>query len=136
MNYKLGNKTIKIPDAEIEVSMKHLDLTKEEAIQMWLEDEGYLDNEEQVELTAKAKASKIMQTIHGAESEDKKTKKTQRERVKKEDPEKTAIIQKIAEILPEIAENVKITNETKIIEFNIGENEYKIDLTRKRKPKN
>ena len=45
------------------------------------------------------------------------------------------IIQKIAEILPEFAENVTITNVGKLISFKIGENDYEIDLKRKRKPK-
>ena len=57
---------INIPDSEIEKSMKILDLTKEQAIEMWLEDEGYLDNEEQLELTQKAKENKITATIHSA----------------------------------------------------------------------
>ena len=34
MVYTLGDKTIKIPDAEIEKNMKLLELTKEEAIEM------------------------------------------------------------------------------------------------------
>ena len=45
MRYNLNGKNINIPDADIERSMKSLELTKEEAIQMWLEDEGYLENE-------------------------------------------------------------------------------------------
>ena len=46
MLYELPNgKKVKIPDVEIEKSMKALELTKDEAIEMWLEDEGYLDNE-------------------------------------------------------------------------------------------
>ena len=39
MLYEFNNKKIKIPDEEIKNNMKILDITKEEAIQMYLEDE-------------------------------------------------------------------------------------------------
>ena len=64
MRYNLNGKNINIPDADIERSMKSLELTKEEAIQVWLEDEGYLENEEQEELERKAKENRITATIH------------------------------------------------------------------------
>ena len=74
MRYNFNGKNINIPDAELEKSMKILGLTKEEAIEMWLEDEGYLDNEEQAELEQKAKDNKITATIHGASGTKEKTK--------------------------------------------------------------
>ena len=40
MIYNFNGKNINIPDKEIEKAMKSLELTKEEAIEMWLEDEG------------------------------------------------------------------------------------------------
>lgn len=134
MTYKLNGKSIKIPDAEIEKSMKALELSREEAIQMWLEDEGYLENEEQEALDAKAKASRITATIHQASAKDVK-KKTQKERVQKEDSTKEMIIAEIAEMLPKFAENVQILNKNKLISFQIGEDLFEIDLKRKRKPK-
>ena len=46
MLYKINEKkSINIPDEEIEKSMKILELTKEEAIQMWLDDNDYTTNE-------------------------------------------------------------------------------------------
>lgn len=39
MVYDLKGKKIKIPDEEIQKNMKILDLTEDEAIQMYLEDE-------------------------------------------------------------------------------------------------
>lgn len=133
MRYEFNGKMITIPDAEIEKSMKVLKISQEEAIEMWLDDEGYTENEEQEMLTQKVKDNKIMATIHSAKSEKAEKKTVKRER--KEDPEKEMIIQKIAEILPGFAENVKITNIGKLISFSIGENDYEIDLKRKRKPK-
>lgn len=133
MNYNFNGKNIRIPDADIERSMKTLNLTKEEAIQVWLEDEGYLENEEQEELCKKAKESRITATIHEASTTNKK--KTQRERVRKENPTKEMVIAEIAKILPNFAENVQVLNIGKLILFTIGENTYEIDLKQKRKPK-
>lgn len=133
MNYNFNGKNIRIPDADIERSMKMLELTKEEAIQVWLEDEGYLENEEQEELCKKAKENRITATIHEASAINKK--KTQRERVRKENPTKEMVIAEIAKILPNFAENVQVLNIGKLILFTIGENTYEIDLKQKRKPK-
>ena len=58
MIYELNNKKIKIPDEQIKNNMKILDITEQEAIQMYLEDEGYLENEEVQTLTQKAKENK------------------------------------------------------------------------------
>ena len=134
ITYELGKRKIKIPDTDIERSMKILGITKDEAIQVWLEDEGYLENEEQEELEAKAKKNRITATIHQASAKD-PAKKTQKERVRKEDPTKELIIAKTAEFLKDYAENVTITNIGKLISFKIGEDDYEFNLIRKRKPK-
>lgn len=134
MKYNLNGKNINIPDADIERSMKSLELTKEEAIQMWLEDEGYLENEEQEALEKKAKDNRITATIHQASAKDPR-KKTQKERVRKENPTKEMVIREIAAILPNFAEDVEVLNVGKLISFRIGEEKYEIDLKQKRKPK-
>ena len=134
MNYTLENGSIiTIPKDEIELLQKTLKITQSEAIDTWLFDEGFKENSIEKELTKKAKENRITATIHQAKSTTEK--KPRKPRPKKENPEKEAIIKKIAEILPEIAENITITNKTKLIEFNIGENQYKIDLIQRRKPK-
>lgn len=135
MTYNLNGKNIRIPDADIERSMKSLDLSKEEAIQMWLEDEGYLENEEQEALEKKAKDSRIMATIHQASAMNKIEKKTQKERCRKENPTKEMVIREIAALLPKFAENVEVLNVGKLISFSIGDEKYEIDLKQKRKPK-
>ena len=56
MIVKVKNKEVKVPDEEIKNLMDKLELTEQEAIQTWLEDEGYEVNEEVERLTAKAKA--------------------------------------------------------------------------------
>lgn len=134
MKYNLNGKNINIPDADIERSMKSLELTREEAIQMWLEDEGYLENEEQEALEKKAKDNRITATIHQASAKDPR-KKTQKERVRKENPTKEMVIREIAALLPKFAEDIEVLNVGKLISFRIGEEKYEIDLKQKRKPK-
>lgn len=133
MRYTLeSGKTVTIPNNDIERSMKVLKISKDEAIKVWLEDEGYLMNEEQEALTKKAKENRITATIHEARTY---TKKTQKERVRKENPTKAMVITEIAAILPKFAENIQILNENKLISFTIGEDTFEIDLRQKRKPK-
>ncbi len=129
MNYNFNGKTIHIPDAEIDKSMKLLQLSREEAIQMYLEDEGYLENAEVEELTAKAKVNKVS---HDAKAE-KPRKTVKRER--KPDEEKEKIIEMLADFLKNAGFSTEITNKSKLIEFNVGENHYKLDLIKQRPPK-
>lgn len=134
MQYTLNGKKIRIPDKDIEKSMTKLHMSKEEAIQLWLEDEGYFENEEQEALERKAKENRITATIHQAQAVD-KTKKTQRERTRKENPTKEMVIREIAALLPKFAENIEVLNVGKLISFTIGEDKFEIDLKQKRKPK-
>ena len=130
MKYDFNGKTINIPDAELEKSMKLLGLSKEEAIEMYLEDEGYLENEEVEALTKKAKENKAVD--HGAKA-DKPRKQVKRER--KPDVEKEKIIEILANCLKNEGFEAEITNKSKLIEFSVGENHYKLDLVKKRPPK-
>lgn len=132
MRYNFKGKTLNIPDAEINKAVAKLGLTVDEAVEMWLEDEGYLDNEEQLELCQKAKDNKITTTIHQAN----KGKKVKREpRPKAASAEKVQIFNKILENLQGNFENVDILNENKLIQVKIGEKVFKIDLIEQRKPK-
>ena len=63
MNYNFNGKSITIPDAEIKNLMASLELTKQDAIDLWLSDNGYEDNEEQNELDEKASKVKIDKDI-------------------------------------------------------------------------
>ena len=55
MRYNHNGKLINIPDKEIQNFMVTLDLTEQEAIEMYLDDNGYTTNEVVEELTKKAK---------------------------------------------------------------------------------
>ena len=133
MKYTLPNgKNVNIPDNEIENNMKALELTRKEAIEMWLEDEGYLDNEEQNELDEKAKKVKI---DHGASAVDKSEKKEKKPREIKVSDEKQALFAEIVEKLAENGRNYEIVKENKLICVKIGEKTFKIDLIEQRQPK-
>ena len=133
MKYTLSNgKNVNIPDKEIEKNMKLLEISKEEAIEMWLEDEGYLDNEEQNELDEKAKKVKI---DHGASAVDKTEKKEKKPREIKVSDEKQALFSEIVEKLAENGRNYEIVKENKLICVKIGEKTFKIDLIETRQKK-
>ena len=133
MKYNFNGKSVNIPDAELQKSMKLLGLTKEEAIEMWLEDEGYLDNEEQTELEKKAKDNKITATIHGAGGEKKKQSKPKTIKVS---DEKRVLFSQIEGFLKIYTPHeVEILKENKLIQVKIDEKVFKIDLIEQRKPK-
>lgn len=117
--------------------MKNLSIDEAEAIQLWLEDNDYEVNEEQEALNAKAKESVKVSNLIKARAAEPGQKKTQRERVKKEDPAKESIIAALAQFLGDVtnAENVTIVNAGKLITFTMGEDTYKLDLVRQRKAK-
>ena len=129
--YKLANgKVVNIPNSELNRLMT-VCKTKGEAVELWLCDHDYVENEEEKALTEKAKGVKIQ---HKAKAEY--TPKTQRERVVKEDKVKEDIIKAIAEILPNLeAQNVVIEKKGKLITFEVGTDKFKLDLIRQRPPK-
>lgn len=129
--YRLANgKVVQIPKSELRQLMATLKISQSEAADVWLCDNDYTTNAEQEALDQKAKENRITATIHQAKAEKSVTQKTQRERVKKADPTKTQIITDIAELLQTRAKDVQIVNDTKLITFTIGDEQYKLDLTR------
>ena len=134
MRYTLPNgKNVNIPDEEIKKSMKALDLSKEDAIQMWLEDNDYEVNEEQAELDAKAKKVKI---DHGASAMDKTKSKEKKPRPKVASDEKKELFDEIFSNLQDVyKKNARIEKENKLIIVKIGEKTFKIDLIESRPPK-
>lgn len=133
MEYKTKKgKKVNIPDDEIDTLVDKLDLSIAEACELWLEDNALQVNEEQEALDKKAKASRITATIHEA-----KATKERKERkvVRKEDTTKENIIKALAERLEELATEVKIENVGKLITFKLGDDSFKLDLIRQRKPK-
>lgn len=133
MRYNFNGKMINIPDDEIAKAMKNLDLTKEQAIEMWLEDEGYLENAEQIALCQTAKDNRITQTIHG--THEKPRKKSEKPKTVRISPEKLLLFIQIQEMLEENYENVEILKENKLIQVETNGKVLKIDLIEQRKAK-
>ena len=127
MDYVLENgKTIRIPKKTIENLMTSLKVDEEEAIQIYLEDEGYEINEEQEELTQKAKDNRITASIHKAEGKTRERKKVER----KPNPDKEFLIQTLFNALVDTEEcsNGVIENVGKIITFEYNGKKFKLDL--------
>lgn len=131
MKYIIGKKEIDIPEKEIDKLMDSLDISEDEAVQTWLFDNDYIENEEEAILTKKAKDNRITATIHDAKDITKTRAKRNVER--KEDVDKEMIIAAVANMLQGLGIKGRVTNKSKIVEFEYNGNEYKIDLIRRRK---
>lgn len=127
MNYNFNGKVLKIPDAELEKNMKSLGISKEEAIEMWLDDNDYTINEEAEAMTVKAKAVKRY------EQSDKPRAKAVKER--KVDEEKKRLLN-LCRIPIEGAGGIvtEVKNEAEF-SFSFGGNAYTVKLVKHRPPK-
>lgn len=128
MKYTFADKdgkqrTVNIPDDDIKRAKSAYGLSNKEAIDMWLVDEGYLENPVVEELNAKAKAN-------GVKGGSKK--RTVR---RKEDPIKREIIASLFDSLKiwDGIYNAEIRNPERIISFSLGHDTYEITLSKKRK---
>jgi hypothetical protein len=130
-----NDKVVKVGKTYIDRCIDKLGIDMEDALLTWLEDEGHLENLDQVELCNQAKENKSNKVIDA--KVEKAKAKTQRERTQKAQPEKEYIIGVIAELLEDITDvnHLTIENKAKIITFTYKNSEYKLDLTQKRKPK-
>ena len=125
----IDGKPIKIPMADIAKYMQKLELTQDEAIALWLTDNDYMDNEEVNRLSQQAKDNKTNLRADTGE-------RRKRAVTKKENPRKEKVIEILAAVLENMgAVNIKITNISKLIEFEMDGNNFKLDLVQKRQPK-
>lgn len=122
-----NGKTVNIPDAEIAENMKALGISEQEAVDMWLFDNDYEDNEEVDEMTVKAKAVKRY------EKRDAPRKTVKKER--KVDEEKKELLNLCRIPIEGAGGNVtNIKNEAEF-SFTFGNNSYTIKLVKHRPPK-
>ena len=127
-----NGKVVKCATEWAEKSMKALDTDMEDVLLMFLEDNDYLENEEQQELDNRAKTNKIKLTA----TSKKVAKKTPKERVQKENPTKELIISTIAKALENLdIKDLTIENKAKLITFSLNNEDFKVDLVQKRKKK-
>lgn len=129
-------KNVSVKDDIINKYMADFEISKDEAIQMYLEDEGFEDNADVEEMTEKAKVNKAV--MHG-ESEKKDVRKVENKKpaklkvVKVSDAKKelfTNIFENLAAIY---GENAQITKENKLIQVKIDDISFKIDVIQQRK---
>ena len=132
MEVKVNNKLVKIPQKELDNLMKTLELTEQEAIETWLDDNDYTTNEQVEELTKKAKANGTTKIGARVNLENKKV-----ERERKANPTKALIIEELTEKLKQIdgISQLKVENKEKLITFSLNGNDYKLDLVQKRAKK-
>lgn len=120
-------------EKQIEKMMKALDCSRDEAIEVILEDEA-IDKmsmkEVDSDLTAEQKKVKKDVTKTGT----RKTATTYKfdKRNRKKDDEKIEIVQKIYDFVSKFTENCKISNENREITFTFNENSYSLVLTKHR----
>ena len=131
MVYVLGKDKINIPDKDIDKLMNGLGVSKEEAIECWLEDNDYLEPDEETQaLNEKAKKNKI---DHGG-AYKKAEKKAPKPKVVSDS--KKEIFEVIWKAISEhFGENAQITTENKYIDVQNDGFSYTINLVEHRKPK-
>ncbi len=142
-------RNIKIPKSYIVVQQRALGITEQEAIDLFLSDEGYVIDPTVEELTNKAKSAGV-----GANARS-TTLKKRKAPERKPQYDKRLVIQLLQEALEECwmddylpytkedgkqikipaPNNVIVTNPERMIAFAMGDERYEITLTRKRKPK-
>lgn len=128
------------PDEKwIKSTMKALDLTREEAIEMWMDDHD-IDQGKAKDFDLDPEKQKVVKemTKAGGKARAKETKPRER----KPNDEKREIIKYLVYSLGEcdkfdenFAETVETVNVEREITFKIGENAYSLTLTCHRKPK-
>ena len=128
--HKGAEKTIEIPDEYITTQKRTLGLSNKEAIDLYLFDEGYAENEFVSEMTEKAKKNKSQSVRRSKRKAPKR----------KEDPIKRAMIAFLLDSLIDVPQeyNLKVecptvVNPGRIISFTIGEDTYELTLSKKRK---
>ena len=119
-------------------SMKTLEISREEAEELYEFDNGNIENEEVDVLTEKAKP--VLRSIHKAESGEKRNNSTVKT-VKISD-EKAYLADKIVNFLNELVQNsennvqsYQILKEKKLFCVIVGDKTLKIDISEQRKPK-
>lgn len=116
-------------EKKIQSLMKNLNCTREEAIQIILDDSAIDKGEKLFELTKEQKSAAKKMTITGT-----KTEKTKVERKRKENPEKRFLIDVLRKSLTNInVSNLEVTNLEREIVFTFNEIKYKIVLSAPRK---
>lgn len=130
MRYNYEGKNINIPDEYIEKNMRNLGISRQECVEMYLSDEGFITNDEIIAMSEKAKTAGA-----GAKATGEKAKR--KPPVRQPDEVKRAMVAALAEFISgqDGVTNAEVTNIERMIAFELGGDKFEITLTKKRKPK-
>ena len=121
-----------------EKHMKTLGLSREDAIQLVLDDKA-IDKGEKMDFDLTPEKKKVSKKYTGTGTKKRTVYKFDTTKSKKENPVKQTIIAEIEQFLLKndaiCAENVEITNKERQIAFKKDGNDYELTLVQKRKPK-
>lgn len=130
-----NGRKVNIPDDDLNKMMKNLELSKEEAIDLWLTDNDFETDEEQDELDKKAKKVRVQHDAVGAEPR----KKSDKPRTVKVSDAKKELFNQFSQFLTDFCEknaaSYSILTENKLFQVKFGGETFKIDLVQQRKPK-
>lgn len=130
MVYKLNGRNITVPDAELEKFVGTIAETKEEALEIWLDDHGYAENKEQEALEQRAKHIRIDHDAAGGAGKGSGGKKPV-------SVEKQSLFAELLAFSQKYCENnggtCLILKDNKLIEVKIDGKSFKIDLIESRK---
>ena len=134
MRVPFNGKNVNVPEEYIERQKRALpELSLDEIVDMFLSDEGFKTNDEVIALGIKAKEAGT-----GAKADGPKAKR--KPPARKPDEVKRALIEALfmSFVHDEKFKDIKspaITNVERMIAFSIGNDNYELTLTKKRKPK-
>ena len=132
MIYNFNGRSVTISDKEINNLMASLELSKDDAIDLWLADNGYEVNEEQDELDKTASKVTIDMQI-----ESKSAKKPRKKPEIKVSDEKQELFNEILSDLEDVYKGkVNVLTKNKLISVEINGIVFKIDIIQTRPPKN
>lgn len=124
-----------LDEKRIEKLMKSLGCSREEAIEVLMDDDD-IDHgiKKDFDLSEEEHKKAMKQANTGTR---KSSKNGETKRKPKENPTKEGIVSEIFTFLSEKGyENCEITNKTREISFHFGDKDYTVTLIEKRKPKN
>ena len=121
-------KTVNIDDEWLNKRRTVDRMSVSEAIELWLFDHDYIGNAEADALTRKAESAGVAHDV---------SRKPRKAPERKPDDVKRDLVQTLFTAIERYAgaAQVQITNPERMIAFSLGEDNYEITLTRKRKPK-
>lgn len=120
-------------ETQVEKLMRLLDCTEAEALDI-IEKDKIIDKGGRVEFDLDKETEKMAKKFANVKEHKKPTVYKFKQVERKADIPKEELISQVAEFIKSIGcVNVEITNKSKLIEFTMGEDNYKLDLIRKRK---